>query len=161
MIMVTMSHDKACRIFTNDFICIKAVSMFVMVMTMCFFIMIIIVIMCWTWCYWRFTSQMILCCLDLFWCQIFLKEVMIVVTMSHDKACGIFTDNSIGIKAVSMFVMMITMCIFIMIIIVIMCWTWCSCSYTFQVILRCLNLICCQILLEEVMVMITMTHDKS
>ena len=132
---------------------------------MCIFIMIVIVIiMCWTWCYWRFTFQMILCCLDLFRGQIFLKEIMIVVTMSHDKACRIFTDNSIGIKIMAVFFMVMTMCmcIFIMIVIVIiMCWTWCSCSYTFQMILRCLDLFWCQVLLEEVMVMIAMTHDKS
>ena len=80
-----MGHDKACRILTDNSIGIKTMTIFFMVMTMCFFIMIIIVIMCWTWCYWRFTSQMILCCLDLFWCQILLEEVMIVVTMGHDK----------------------------------------------------------------------------
>ena len=138
-------------------------TMFVMVMTMCIFIMIVIVIiMYWTWCYWCFTSQMILRCLDLLCCQIFLKEIMIVVTVGHNKSLIIFTDNSIGIKTMTMFVMVMTMCIFIMIIIVIiMCWTWCYWCFTSQIILSCLDLFWCQIFLKEVMIVVTMGHDKT
>ena len=102
--------------------------------------------------------QMILSCLNLLCCQIFLEEVMIVVTMTHDKALLIFTEDTIGIKSMIMvFIMMVSMMIFI--VIVIMCW--CCCICLFQVVLRCLDLFCCQILLEEVMIVITVTHDKT
>ena len=133
-----------------------------MVMTMCIFIMIIIVIMCWTWCYWRFTSQMILSCLNLLRCQVLLEEIMIVVSVTHDKALLVLTDDTIGIKTVIMvFIMMVSMMIFVVLVIVIMCWSWCSCSYAFQMILRRLNLVCCQIFLKEVMIVVAMSHDKT
>ena len=114
----------------------------------------------WTWCYWCFTSQMFLCCLDLFRSQIFLEEVMIVVTMGHDKACRIFTDDAIGIKTVSMvFTVMVSMIFFI--VIIIMSWAWFYWRFTSQMILRRLDLLCCQVFLEEVMIMITVWHDKA
>ena len=159
MIVVSVTHDKSLLILTDDTISIKTMIMvFIMMVSMMIFI--VIVIMSWTWCCWCFTSQMILCRLDLFRGQIFLKEIMIVVAMGHDKALRIFTDNSIGIKTVIMvFIMMVSMMIFI--VIVIMSWIWCCCICPFQVVLRCLDLISSQILLEEVMIVVTMTHDKS
>ena len=157
--MVAVAHDETSSIFTNNSIGIKIMAVFFMVMTMCFFIMIVIVIMCWTWCYWRFTSQMILSCLNLLRCQILLKEVMIVVAMSHDKSCRIFTDNSICIKPVIMvFTMMVVMLFFI---VIIMRCTWCCRICPFQVILSRLNLVCCQIFLKEVMIVVAMSHDKT
>ena len=104
--------------------------------------------------------QMVLCSLNLLCCQILLEEVMIMVSVTHDKTLLILTDDTISIKTMIMvFIMMVSMMIFI--VIVIMSWIWCCCICLFQVVLRCLNLLCCQILLEEVMIMITMTHDKS
>ena len=113
MIVVTVWHDKTCCIFTNDSICIK--TMIMLLITMVPMIIFIVIIMRWTWCYWCFTSQMILCCLDLFRSQIFLKEIMIVVTVWHDKALIILTDDTIGIKTMIMvFIMMVVMSISIM-----------------------------------------------
>ena len=123
-------------------------------------IIFIVIIMRWTWCYWCFTSQMILCCLDLFRSQIFLKEIMIVVTVWHDKACYIFTNDSICIK--TMIMLLITMVpMIIVIVFIIMGWTWYWWFFTFQMILGDLNLLCCQVFLEEVMIVITVWHDKT
>ena len=121
MIMITMSHDKALLILTDDAIGIKTMAMFFTVMVIMIFF--IVIIMRWTWCYWCFTSQMILCRLDLFRSQIFLKEIMIMVTMGHDKACCIFTNDSICIK--TMIMLLITMVPMIIFIVIIMGWTWC------------------------------------
>ena len=65
---------------------------------------------------------------------------MIVVTVTHDKTCRILTDDTIGVKSMVMvFIMFVAMIIFIMII---MGWTWCYWACTFQMVLRCLNLLC-------------------
>ena len=84
---------------------------------------------------------MVLRCLDLISSQILLEEVMIMVSVTHDKALFILTDDTISIKTVIMvFIMMVSMMIFI--VIVIMSWIWCCCICPFQVVLRCLNLLC-------------------
>ena len=104
--------------------------------------------------------QMVLCSLNLLCCQILLEEVMIMVSVTHDKTLLILTDDTISIKTVIMvFIMMVSMMIFI--VIVIMSWIWCCCICTFQVVLCGLDLISSQILLEEVMIMVAVTHDKS
>ena len=114
----------------------------------------------WARCYCRFTSQMILCGLNLVSCQIFLEEVMIMVSVSHDKACRIFTDDTIGIKTVIMvFIMFVAM--IIVIVFIIMGWTRYWWFFTFQMILSGLNLVCCQIFLKEIMIVVTMGHDKA
>ena len=110
--MVSVSHDKSCRIFTDNSIDIKIMAMFVMVMTVCIFI---VIFMGWTWYWWRFTFQMILGGLNLLCCQIFLEKVMIVITVWHDKALIILTDDTIGIKTMIMvFIMMSVMFMFVM-----------------------------------------------
>ena len=104
--------------------------------------------------------QMILSCLNLLRCQVLLEEIMIVISVTHDKSLLVLTDDTIGIKTVIMvFIMMVSMMIFV--VLVIMSWIWCCCICPFQVVLRGLNLVCCQILLEEVMIVITVTHDKT
>ena len=46
-----------------------------------------------------------------------------MVSVSHDKSCGIFTDDSICIK--TMIMLLITMVpMIIVIVFIIMCWTW-------------------------------------
>ena len=95
----------------------------VFIMFVAMIIVIVFIIMGWAWCYCRFTSQMILRGLNLVSCQIFLEEVMIMVSVSHDKSCRIFTDDSICIK--TMIMLLITMVpMIIVIVFIIMCWTW-------------------------------------
>ena len=67
---------------------------------------------------------MVLCSLNLLCGQILLEEVMIVVTVTHDKTLIILTNDTIGIKTVIMvFIMFVDMIIFI--VSIIMGWTWC------------------------------------
>ena len=85
---------------------------------------------------------MILRGLNLVSCQIFLEEVMIMVSVTHDKACRIFTDDTISIKTVIMvFIMFVAM--IIVIVFIIMGWAWCYCRFTSQMILRGLDLFWC------------------
>ena len=46
--MVSVSHDKSCRIFTDDSICIKTMIMLLITMVP-MIIVIVFIIMCWTW----------------------------------------------------------------------------------------------------------------
>ena len=127
---------------------------------MVFMLIAIVIIIGWAWCCWTCTFQVILSSLNLLCCQVLLEEVMVMVAVTHDKTLLILTDDTIGIKTMIMlFHMMVFMMIFI--VIVIMSWIWCCCICPFQVVLRCLDLISSQILLEEVMIMVAVTHDKS
>ena len=112
--MVSVSHDKSCGIFTDDSICIKTMIMLLITMVP-MIIVIVFIIMCWTWYWWRFTFQMILCGLNLLCWQVLLKEVMIMITVWHDKTLIILTDDTIGIKTMIMvFIMMSVMSMFFM-----------------------------------------------
>ena len=157
--MITMTHNKALLILTDDTISIKTVIMvFIMMVSMMIFI--VIVIMSWIWCCCICTFQVVLRCLDLISSQILLEEVMVMITMTHNKALLILTYDTISIKTVIMvFTMMVIVIIFI--VFIIMSWIWCCCICPFQVVLCSLDLISSQILLEEVMIVVTMTHDKS